>query len=89
MLAEEELVGAAPVITKVVRAKVLVRVDGIKSQVRKVMVGDEPRDLCAITWNAVVPTVRYGNTSFFPCRRSRSSCFSGEFDHVITCVAAH
>ena len=42
----------------VVRAKLLVGADGIRSQVRKVMVGDEPRDLLLITWNAVVPTVR-------------------------------
>lgn len=60
--AEEELVvGPSPVHTKVVRAKLLVGVDGMRSQVRKIMVGDEPRDLLLITWNAVVPkeSVRY------------------------------
>lgn len=52
--------------SKVVRAKLLVGVDGIKSQVRKLMVGDEPRDLFAITWN-----VRYRTTVpfFLLCRR--------------------
>ncbi|KAG0580227.1 hypothetical protein KC19_4G158400 [Ceratodon purpureus] len=54
----EEESGGPSVHTKVVRAKLLVGVDGGRSQVRKVLVGDEPRDLCHITWNAVVPTVR-------------------------------
>lgn len=63
--AEEE---SSPVRTKVVRAKLLVGVDGMRSQVRKIMVGDEPRDLLLITWNALVPTegVRYTPfTSFY------------------------
>ncbi|KAG0578038.1 hypothetical protein M758_5G193000 [Ceratodon purpureus] len=57
VLPEEESVDPSPLHTQMVRAKLLVGVDGIKSQVRKIMVGDEPRDLFAITWNAVVPTV--------------------------------
>jgi hypothetical protein len=69
VLPEVELGG--PVHTKVVRAKLLVGVGGIKSQVRKIMLGDEPRDLLAITWNAVVSTVRYRTTVpfFLLCRR--------------------
>lgn len=55
----EEKGGPSPVYTKVVRSKLLVGVDGIRSQVRKVMVGDEPRDLHLTTWNAVFPTVRW------------------------------
>jgi len=54
--AEEGCVGSSPVHTKVVRAKLLVGVDGMHSQVRKIMVGDEPRDLLHITWNALVRT---------------------------------
>jgi 2-polyprenyl-6-methoxyphenol hydroxylase-like FAD-dependent oxidoreductase len=44
--------------TKLVKAKVLVGADGIWSGVRKLVVGDEPRDLCLITWLSVVPTDR-------------------------------
>jgi 2-polyprenyl-6-methoxyphenol hydroxylase-like FAD-dependent oxidoreductase len=53
--ADEGVEGLSPVHTKVVRAKLLVGVDGIRSQVRNVLVGDEPRDLLLVTWNAVVP----------------------------------
>ena len=41
--------------TKLVRAKLLVGADGVWSRVRKVLVGDEPRDLGLITWLAIVP----------------------------------
>ncbi|KAG0615876.1 hypothetical protein M758_5G072600 [Ceratodon purpureus] len=53
--ADEDTEGLPSIHTKVVRAKVLVGVDGIQSQVRKALVGDEPRDLLLVTWNAVVP----------------------------------
>ena len=41
---------------RVVKAKLLVGADGVWSQVRKLVVGDEPRDLSMITWNAIVRT---------------------------------
>lgn len=52
---DEDVEGLSPVHTKVVRAKLLVGVDGIRPQVRNVLVSDEPRDLLLVTWNAVVP----------------------------------
>ncbi|KAJ7296122.1 hypothetical protein O6H91_Y142700 [Diphasiastrum complanatum] len=39
---------------KLVRAKLLVGADGIWSAVRKKMVGDEPRDLQLVNWNALI-----------------------------------
>ena len=41
--------------TKVARAKLLVGADGVWSRVRKMLVGDEPRDLGLVTWFAIVP----------------------------------
>lgn len=65
--------GSILVEEKVVKAKLLIGADGIRSQVRKVVVGDEPRDLLLITWNAIVPTdpIRSTlnlNVSQTPCR---------------------
>lgn len=54
--AEEGCSSSSLVRAKVVRAKMVVGVDGIRSQVRKVMVGDEPRDLLHTTWNALIRT---------------------------------
>ncbi|CAM6039761.1 unnamed protein product [Sphagnum compactum] len=39
---------------KVVRAKLLVGADGLWSQVRQIMIGDKPRDLKLVLWNAIV-----------------------------------
>lgn len=39
---------------KVVCAKLLVGADGVWSQVRQIMIGDKPRDLKLVLWNAIV-----------------------------------
>jgi len=39
----------------VVRARLLVGADGINSQVRATLVGDAPRYLRCIDWNALIP----------------------------------
>ena len=56
--------GASSIGKRVVKAKLLVGADGVWSQVRKSIVGDEPRDLCMITWNAIVrtDTIRLSST---------------------------
>lgn len=38
-----------------VEADFLVGVDGIRSAVRKVLIGDEPRFLRCLNWNAIIP----------------------------------
>ena len=48
--------GPSSIGKRVVKAKLLVGADGVWSQVRKLVVGDEPRDLSMITWNAIVRT---------------------------------
>lgn len=41
---------------KVAKAKLLVGADGVRSPVRKLLLGDEPRDLWMVTWLAIVPS---------------------------------
>lgn len=68
--------------TKVVRAKVLIGADGMWSQVRKIMVGDDARDLRLIYWNALVPVdqirshLRLNLTSFLACNIARLNILS-------------
>ena len=44
-----------PPSNKTVKAKLLIGADGIRSAVRKSLVGDEPRYLRCLNWNAIVP----------------------------------
>lgn len=39
-----------------VKAKLLIGADGVWSAVRKLVIGDEPRDLNLVTWYCNVPT---------------------------------
>eukprot|EP00271_Cylindrocystis_brebissonii_P015450 TRINITY_DN38349_c0_g1_i1.p1 TRINITY_DN38349_c0_g1~~TRINITY_DN38349_c0_g1_i1.p1 ORF type:complete len:510 (-),score=86.56 TRINITY_DN38349_c0_g1_i1:1182-2504(-) len=51
---EQTLNGVTPG-TQVVRAKLLVGADGLRSAVRKLLIGDDPRFVRIVNWNAIVP----------------------------------
>ena len=52
-----------------VQAQLVVGADGIRSRVRKILVGDEPRYVRCLNWNAILPN---------PNRRSAISAFKSQ-----------
>ncbi|KAG0591332.1 hypothetical protein KC19_1G167700 [Ceratodon purpureus] len=76
---------ACTVETNVVKAKLLVGADGVWSGVRKLVVGDEPRDLCLVTWLSVVRTERIRSLNLNDDDEIRFIVYPATKTGVITC----